>query len=179
MNIHGSDTDARQLPELSPATEKDPEVVREQLGRLPRGVDSIGARCVCGRPTVVVTRPRLDDGTPFPTTFYLTCPPIVRGCSTLEAEHVMEDLNEWIRTDEDAARHYRDAHNSYIAFRRTLGEVPEIDGVSAGGMPTRVKCLHALVAHSLVAGPGGNPVGDKALEILAERNLWQSDRCMC
>ena len=121
MNIHGSDTDARQLPELSPATEKDLEVVREQLGRLPRGVDSIGARCVCGRPTVVVTRPRLDDGTPFPTTFYLTCPPIVRGCSTLEAEHVMEDLNEWIRTDEDAARHYRDAHNSYIAFRRTLG----------------------------------------------------------
>ena len=57
--------------------------------------------------------------------------------------------------------------------------MPEIDGVSAGGMPTRVKCLHALVAHSLVAGPGGNPAGDKALEILAERNLWQSDRCMC
>ena len=60
------------------ATEADLDVLREQLDRVPRGVVGIGARCVCGRPTVVKTAPRLEDGSPFPTTFYLTSPPIVR-----------------------------------------------------------------------------------------------------
>ena len=57
--------------------------------------------------------------------------------------------------------------------------MPEIDQVSAGGMPTRVKCLHALVGHALVAGPGVNPVGDRALELLEGRGLWSPSRCTC
>ncbi|WP_043535966.1 DUF501 domain-containing protein [Actinomyces polynesiensis] len=165
--------------EIDPATPADIETLRGQLGRVPRGVVGIGARCVCGRPTVVVTAPRLEDGTPFPTTFYLTCPPAVRGCSTLEAEHLMEDLNAWLREDEGVAEAYRAAHEDYLVRRRELGEVPEIEHVSAGGMPTRVKCLHALVGHALVAGPGVNPVGDRALVVLAERGLWRVDRCTC
>lgn len=164
---------------IDPATPSDIETLREQLGRVPRGVVGIGARCVCGRPTVVVTAPRLEDGTPFPTTFYLTCPPAVRGCSTLEAEHVMEELNTWLQEDEGVAESYRAAHEDYLERRRELGEVPEIEHVSAGGMPTRVKCLHALVGHALVAGPGVNPVGDRALELLAARGLWSSQRCTC
>lgn len=166
-------------PTFAPATTADLDTLCEQLGRVPRGVVGVGARCVCGRPTVVVTAPRLEDGTPFPTTFYLTCPPAVRGCSTLEAEHVMEDLNTWLREDEGVAASYRSAHEDYLERRRELGEVPEIDQVSAGGMPTRVKCLHALVGHALVAGPGVNPVGDRALELLEERGLWSPSRCTC
>lgn len=161
------------------ATPADLEVLREQLDRVPRGVVGIAARCVCGRPLVVKTAPRLEDGTPFPTTFYLTCPPIVKGCSVLEAEHIMESFNELLANDEDIAAAYARAHRDYIARRNELGEVEEIAGVSAGGMPNRVKCLHALVGHALAAGPGVNPIGDLALEMLAERGLWSSERCSC
>ena len=161
------------------ATPADLEVLREQLDRVPRGVVGIAARCVCGRPLVVKTAPRLEDGTPFPTIFYLTCPPIVKGCSVLEAEHIMESFNELLTNDEDIAAAYTRAHRDYIARRDELGEVEEIAGVSAGGMPTRVKCLHALIGHALATGPGVNPIGDLALEMLAERGLWSRERCSC
>lgn len=161
------------------ATQADLDVLREQLDRVPRGVVGIGARCVCGRPTVVKTAPRLEDGSPFPTTFYLTSPPIVKACSTLEAEHVMEDFNDLLANDEEVATQYQAAHRDYIERRLELGDVPEISGVSAGGMPTRVKCLHALVGHALAAGPGVNPIGDRALAMMEERGMWSAQRCSC
>ena len=104
------------------ATEADLDVLREQLDRVPRGVVGIGARCVCGRPTVVKTAPRLEDGSPFPTTFYLTSPPIVKACSTLEAEHVMEDFNDLLANDEEVAAQYQAAHRDYIERRLELGD---------------------------------------------------------
>ncbi|QWW20188.1 DUF501 domain-containing protein [Schaalia sp. 19OD2882] len=159
-------------PAWDPATPEDLAILREQLDRVPRGVVGIGARRSDGRPTVVVTAPRLEDGTPFPTTFYLTDPDAIYACSVLEAEKVMEDLNRWLAEDPRAMAAHARAHEDYIARRRSLGEVPQIDGISAGGMPNRVKCLHALLAHSLVAGPGVNVVGDRALEIIVERGLW-------
>ena len=167
------------LVNTTDATEEDLEVLRSQLGRVPRGVVGIAARCVCGRPTVVATAPRLPDGTPFPTTYYLTHPAAVKGASTLEAEHVMETLNEDLAADEELRAAYARAHEAYIQARLTLGDVPEISGVSAGGMPTRVKCLHALVGHSLAAGPGVNPIGDRALAMLDERGLFSTSRCSC
>ena len=167
------------LVNTTDATEEDLEVLRCQLGRVPRGVVGIAARCVCGRPTVVATAPRLPDGTPFPTTYYLTHPAAVKGASTLEAEHVMETLNEERAADEELRAAYARAHEAYIQARLTLGDVPEISGVSAGGMPTRVKCLHALLGHTLAAGAGVNPIGDRTLEALRERELWDPERCSC
>jgi hypothetical protein len=161
-------------PELRPG---DLDVLREQLGRAPRGVVDVAARCVCGRPTVVRTAPRLEDGTPFPTTFYLTCPPAVAAVSGLEARGVMRAMTARLAGDPGLAAAYRAAHEDYLARRAALGRVPEIDGVSAGGMPTRVKCLHVLVAHALVAGPGVNPLGDEALALV--RDTWRPDRCTC
>jgi len=158
-------------------TERDLEVLAEQLGRVPRGVVEIAARCVCGRPLVVRTAPRLDDGTPFPTSYYLTCPPAVRAASTLEAEHVMEGMNERLAEDPELAERYRGAHEDYLARRAELGEVEEIAGISAGGMPTRVKCLHALLGHTLAVGPGVNPFGDETLRLL--EGTWSPDRCSC
>ena len=154
-------------------------VLREQLGRVPRGVVGIAARCVCGRPAVVRTAPRLPDGSPFPTTYYLTHPAAVKGCSTLEAEHLMEIFNADLAADEELAAAYAAAHADYLARRAELGQVPEIDGVSAGGMPVRVKCLHALLGHALATGPGVNPIGDSTLEVLRERGLWDPERCFC
>ncbi|MDD9205683.1 DUF501 domain-containing protein [Georgenia sp. 10Sc9-8] len=158
---------------------EDLEALTEQLGRVPRGVVDVVARCVCGRPTVVRTAPRLDDGTPFPTSYYLTCPAAVKGASTLEAQHVMAEMNTRLAEDLDLAAAYRLAHEDYLRRRAELGDVPEIAGVSAGGMPTRVKCLHALLAHTLAVGPGVNPIGDETLRLLEGAGLWSPTRCTC
>lgn len=160
-------------------SEADLEALREQLGRVPRGVVEIAARCVCGRPTVVRTAPRLPDGSPFPTTYYLSHPAAVKGCSTLEAEHLMDEFATRLAQDPDLAAAYQHAHEVYLADRAELGEVEEIAGVSAGGMPQRVKCLHALVGHALAAGPGVNPIGDATLAVLRERGLWDPTVCTC
>ncbi|SDN69481.1 hypothetical protein SAMN05216355_11090 [Actinomyces ruminicola] len=160
-------------------SEADLETLRVQLGRVPRGVVDIAARCVCGRPTVVLTAPRLPDGSPFPTMYYLTHPAAVRGCSTLEAEHLMEDFNRRLAEDPELAAAYAAAHADYLSRRDELGSPAEIDGVSAGGMPTRVKCLHALLGHTLAVGQGVNPIGDLTLDVLRERELWDPARCSC
>ncbi len=161
----------------TPATAADLATLAEQLGRVPRGVVDVAARCVCGRPTVVRTAPRLEDGTPFPTTFYLTHPGAVAAASRLEAGGAMVAMNERLAADHALAEAYTAAHRDYLARRAQLGEVPEIAGVSAGGMPTRVKCLHALVGHALAAGPGVNPIGDEALALMADE--WSPTVCTC
>jgi hypothetical protein len=158
-------------------TEVDLAVLHEQLGRPARGVVGVAARCACGRPLVVRTAPRLDDGTPFPTTYYLTCPPAVGAVSTLEATGLMKELTARVQAEPVLAAAYQRAHEAYLADRGELGEVPEIAGISAGGMPTRVKCLHVVVGHALAAGPGVNPVGDDVL--LRLRDAWRPDRCTC
>jgi hypothetical protein len=120
---------------------------------------------------VVATLPALPDGTPFPTTYYLTCPRAAAACSTLEAEGVMRDMSERLATDDVLAAAYQAAHDAYLADRRALSAelfVPQIEGVSAGGMPDRVKCLHALAGHALAAGPGVNPLGDETVALLGE-----------
>jgi hypothetical protein len=147
-------------------TAADEATIRAQLQRPPRGVAGIAYRCPCGKPAVVLTRPRLDDGTPFPTLYYLTCPRAVAACSALESQGLMAQMTQRLSDDRDLARAYRQAHDHYLEDRERLESVPEITGISAGGMPDRVKCLHALVAHSLAAGEGLNPLGDEALRVV-------------
>lgn len=153
-------------------TPADLAAIEAQLGRPPRGVAGVAWRCPCGEPGVTKTMPRLDNGTPFPTTYYLTCQRAVAGCSTLEANGVMAEMTERLGNDGELAAKYRQAHEAYLADRAELGHVEEIEGISAGGMPTRVKCLHVLVGHALAAGPGVNPLGDEALEAIGE--FWQN-----
>jgi len=155
---------------LDPADEA---IVTAQLGRSPRGAVRVAWRCPCGKPGVVQTSPRLPDGTPFPTMYYLTCPTAVKACSTLEGSGLMAKMTARLSDDPDLAARYEQAHRSYLADREALGQslhldVPQISGVSAGGMPERVKCLHALVGHALAAGPGVNPLGDEAVAALGE-----------
>ncbi|MGW1346015.1 DUF501 domain-containing protein [Kribbella sp. NPDC002412] len=147
---------------------EDIEAIGKQLGRTPRGIRSIAHRCTCGLPDVVETEPRLPDGTPFPTTYYVTCPRLASAIGTLEAEGLMKEMTERLASDEDLAKSYRAAHDSYLAHRESIEHVEEIAGISAGGMPTRVKCLHVLAGHSLATGPGTNPLGDETLEALED-----------
>lgn len=160
---------------------EDAAQVARDLGREPRGVVGVGARRSDGHPLVVVTSPRLPNGTPFPTTFYLTDPALTAACSRLEAEHFMDALSRRLEEDELFAAGHEAAHADYLERRQHVagrvgsGEVPEIAGISAGGLPTRVKCLHALVGHSLVAGPGVDPAGDAALQEMRDRGLIEAD----
>jgi len=146
----------------------DLEAVARQLGRDPRGVRRVAHRCSCGDPDVVETEPRLPDGTPFPTLYYLTCPRAAGLIGTLEAEGTMRAMQDRLATDAELAAAYRRAHEAYLASREAVAHVEEIDGITAGGMPERVKCLHVLVGHALAAGPGVNPFGDEALAMLPD-----------
>ncbi len=162
-------------PQPTDQPQPDLRLVELQLGRVPRGVVGVAHRCPCGAPDVVETEPRLPDGTPFPTTYYVTCPRLTGAISTLESSGLMAEMTARLADDPELARGYRQAHQDYLARRDRLGQVPEIDGVSAGGMPTRVKCLHVLVGHSLAAGRTVNPLGDQTLDALPQ--WWRGGGC--
>lgn len=165
--LHDALVNLRDAP-----TANDLDRIALQLGRAPRGVRYVRARCTTGWPTVIETEPRLPDGTPFPTFFYLTCKRLNSDISTFESESLMREYQAQLRVDSELSTRYRRAHEAYVAERDSIVPVVEIAGISAGGMPERVKCLHALVAHSLAVGPGVNPIGDAAVEELVERGQW-------
>lgn len=166
----------------TPASDAERTIVEKQLGRFPRGMVAVGARCVCGRPLAVITRPCLEDGTPFPTTCYLTSPEAVKAVSRVEADGIMREYNELLQSDEDLKKQYERAHKYYLEFRHelavSLGDSEEhISQMSAGGMPVRVKCLHALLAQTLVMGKGVNPIGDMVLERIKDE--FDPNVCRC
>jgi hypothetical protein len=162
-------------PPFAPPSEADLRIAARQLGRPARGVVGVAARCTCGAPVVLATAPRLEDGSPFPTLYYLSHPAAVAAVSRLEATGVMAELSALLVATPALRTAFRHAHLEYLADRESIARVPEIEGISAGGMPDRVKCLHALVAHALAAGPGTNPIGDLALA----RASWTPRVCEC
>jgi hypothetical protein len=160
-------------PGLEP---RDAAAVEAQLGRPPRAAIAVAHRCPCGLPDVVKTRPRLEDGTPFPTLYYLTCPAATSAIGTLEASGLMREMTARLADDPELAAAYTAAHEDYLRTRDAIEVVPEIAGTSAGGMPRRVKCLHVLAGHALAAGPGVNPLGDETLELLGP--WWRKGPCV-
>jgi uncharacterized protein len=170
------------LPSSTP-TQQDLDTLSLQLGRPVRDVVEIPARCVCGSPLVAATAPRLSNGIPFPTTFYLTHPTVTAAVSRLEAAGVMAEMTQQLSENQQLAEQYQKAHEHYLQERErirkkaALEPVWEIDGITAGGMPTRVKCLHVLAGHALAAGPGINPLGDQTLELISSE--WTPETCTC
>ncbi|MEU6410219.1 DUF501 domain-containing protein [Microbispora sp. NPDC046933] len=153
---------------------------RAQLGRQPRGVRAVAHRCPCGLPDVLETAPRLPDGAPFPTLFYLTCPKAASAIGTLESSGLMRSMQARLSEDPELAEAYRAAHEDYVARRDRAADEEGLEPLprdmqSAGGMPGRVKCLHALVAHELAA-PGANPFGREALDALPD--WWAGGPCV-
>jgi uncharacterized protein len=162
-------------------TARDTAAIAAQLGREPRGIHEIGHRCPCGNPDVVTTEPRLPNGTPFPTTYYLTCPRAASRIGTLEGSGLMKEMEARLGTDPELATAYAAAHERYLEARAAIAEetgqsVPEIEGISAGGMPDRVKCLHVLAGQALAQGRGVNPLGDEVLDALGD--WWSSGPCV-
>lgn len=164
-------------------TDQDIRVLSAQLGRTVRDVIEIPARCVCGNPLVAATAPRLSNGNPFPTVFYLAHPAITAAASRLEAGGLMYEMTDALAADTELANRYTLAHENYLAERERIrlisgtDEVPEIENISAGGMPTRVKCLHAVIGHTLAVGRGINPMGDWGLDEITD--WWTPQVCAC
>ena len=159
-----------------PLSDADRRTVAAQLGREPRGAQAVAHRCPCGLPDVVQTAPRLADGTPFPTLYYLTCPRATAAVSALESAGLMRQMSARLGSDPALAQRYREAHERYLVRRAAIAEVAEIAEVSAGGMPTRVKCLHVALAQSLAEGTGGNPFGDETRELIGP--WWTAGPCV-
>jgi uncharacterized protein len=161
-------------------TPADEAVVEEQLGRPPRGLTGVAHRCPCGLPDVVETAPRLPDGTPFPTLYYLTCPRATAAISGLEADGLMREMTARLLADPSLAARYERAHADYLKRRNDASASAALPPLpagtqSAGGMPDRVKCLHALAAHEL-AVPGSNPLGRETIEAAGE--WWSRGPCV-
>jgi hypothetical protein len=159
-SVFGAAVDLREV------TDADREAFRRELGRPPRGILAVAYRCGHDVPAVVLTAPRLEDGTPFPTMYYLCCKELNAAVSRMESSGLMREMTERLTQDPELAQAYRRAHESYLASRNALGDLGI--AVTAGGMPDRVKCLHVLVAHSLAVGRGVNPLGDEAVDALGE-----------
>jgi hypothetical protein len=162
------------------ATAEDTAVVSAQLGRPPRSLRGVAHRCPCGLPDVVETAPRLADGTPFPTLYYLTCPRAVAAVSRLESGGVMREMERALLSEPTVRRAYQSAHSDYLTRRDQVACASGVEPLpagtqSAGGMPDRVKCLHALVAHEL-AVPGANPLGSEA--VAAAGPWWAHGPCV-
>ena len=151
---------------MSGLTEDDRRVVQQQLGRPPRAMRAVAHRCTCGLVDVVETNPRLEDGTPFPTLYYLTCPRAASAIGRLESEGLMKTMTARLAEDPELAERYRAAAEDYLTRRDAIEVLGH--GEHQGGMPMRVKCLHVLVAHSLAVGRGVNPFGDEALDLLPD-----------
>jgi hypothetical protein len=163
-----------QDPRQPAVSEADRAAVAAQLGRPPRAIRAVVHRCPSGHPAVIQTSPRLEDGTPFPTLYYLTCPRLTSLTSTIEASGLMKEMTARLADDEELAAAYLAAHESYLAERNAIE--PLGTDVSAGGMPGRVKCLHVHVAHALAVGPGVNPFGDETVELLTRD--WPAGDCV-
>lgn len=147
------------LPVVADPVEK--AVIAAQLGRPSRADSAVAHRCAHGLPTSIRVDPRLGDGTPFPTTFWLTCPLVKKHVGTLEADHVMAGLNERLATDGEFAAEYEAAAQRYVALRDTLGE-PLPGSPRAGGAEGHIKCLHSHAGHTLATND--NVVGHETLD---------------
>ena len=136
------------------STDRDRERVQQLLGRRPGGRYQVVVRNDTGDPVVIRNAPRLDDGTPMPTRYWLVGPAQVAAVSRLESAGGVRAAEAAVDAAALAAAHAR-----YAAERDA--ELPD-DGAprpSGGVAGTRegVKCLHAHYAWHLAGGD--DPVG--------------------
>ena len=150
-------------------SQDDLDAIAAQLGRPPRGVLEVSYRSPDGKPGVVKTAPRLEDGTPFPTLYYLTDPRLTAEASRQESAGVMRGMQARLATDAEMAANYRAAHERYLATRNAIEDLGT--DFTGGGMPERVKCLHVLMAYALAEGPGVVRLGDESVALACEAGL--------
>lgn len=162
------------MPQMEPLrhSEGDRRAVEAQLGRPLRGHWAVVRRCHLGLPMVIENHPRLEDGAPFPTLFWLTCPVLMRRVSRLEGEGYMAELNHDLARNDAPRGRMAEAVRRYRARRDARAPI-EDSGAPPGGGADRIKCLHAHLAHELASPP--NPAGAAALAATG----WPDCRTSC
>lgn len=158
----------------------DRKLVARQLGREPRAFRRVVVRCPFGAPAVTEQQPYTVDGTPFPTTYYLTCPHLVAAVSRLEAAGGVERWSRAVREEPELEASLAAADDEQRRIRRQLAGGSERSdggaslefGVAGSRRGGSLKCLHAHVAYAL-ARPGYE-LGDR---IAAELEPLWPDRC--
>lgn len=152
----------------SSVSQTDLDIMKTQLGRPLRGVVEVSYRTPDGQPAVVKTWPKLPDGTPFPTLYYLTDPRLTAEASRLEVAGVMKSMQDRLGEDEELAADYQRAHEYFLRQRDAMESLGT--EFSGGGMPDRVKCLHVLIAYALAEGPDHFRLGTEAVALAAANN---------
>jgi hypothetical protein len=146
----------------------DEEIVERQLGRRPRAFRRVAARCPFGRPAVTEQAPFDEQGRPFPTQYYVTCPHLVAAISRLEAAGGVERWSAAAREDPELAASLAAAQAEQRRLR------PELDaGIGGSTREGSLKCLHAHAAFAL-ARPGYE-LGERIVAVLPA--LWPSSCC--
>jgi len=146
----------------------DLEIVEQQLGRRPRAFRRVAVRCPFGKPAVTEQEPRDENGRPFPTQFYVTCPFLVAAISRLEAAGGVERWSRAAAEDPELARSLAAAQAEQRRLR------PELDaGIGGSTRSGSLKCLHAHAAYAL-ARPG-YALGERILAELPAR--WPDSCC--
>ena len=141
----------------------DRDAVAVQLGRQPRSPVEVVARCHLGVPVVIAVPPHLDDGTPFPTRYWLTCPLAVRRISRIESAGGVRKAELRIEADQTYRERFEAATARYAGERDALiasDAPPHHPSGGVGGTQQGVKCLHAHYADH--AAGNDNPVGEDA-----------------
>ena len=146
----------------------DEEVVARQLGRPPRAFRRVAVRCPFGKPAITEQAPFDEDGHPFPTQYYVTCPYLVAAISRLEAAGGVERWSAAAREEPELARSLAGAQAEQ---RRLRPELPA--GIGGSTREGSLKCLHAHAAFAL-ARPG-YALGDRILDELP--SLWPDSCC--
>lgn len=153
-------------------------MIERQLGRPPRGLVAVSARCPYGRPAVVRQCSYLENGEPFPTTYYLTCPAAVAAVSALEYAGGVDRYERLVASDGKAAASYRWGAERQRQLREPAAVMLDAGrsletGIAGCAHDGAVKCLHAHAAFALA-----EPEYDLGVAILAEAApLYPSDRC--
>ena len=135
-------------------------MVAHQIGRRPRAPVEVAARCHLGLPTVIRVPPVLDDGTPFPTLYWLTCPVTRRSASALESAGLVKVFQQRRDCDPAFSAACAAADRGYAAEREAVLAPQHRGRAPAGGVAGSrggVKCLHAHLAHHLAGRD--NPIG--------------------
>ena len=146
----------------------DREIVAQQIGRKPRAFRRVAVRCPFGRPAVSEQQPFDENGHPFPTQFYVTCPQLVAAISRLEAAGGVERWSRAAVDDPALAASLAATQAEQRAIR------PETDAGIGGSTRTgSLKCLHAHAAFAL-ARPGYD-LGDRIIAELP--TLWPDSCC--
>jgi hypothetical protein len=154
----------------------DLEAIERQLGRAPRALVRVAARCPHGGPAVLEQAPYAADGTPFPTTYWLSCRRLVEAVDDLESAGGVRAFEDELAADAQLAADRAAVERRVAARRASLapsGVLVDggaalrtgIGGVAPGG---GLKCLHAHAAVALAAGPYA--LGSRILERAGTRD---------